>query len=237
MTRRSLFILLLTTLLAATACDRGASRADDEPTSEATAPDEPAVSPDAPTTDTRPAPTQDVDQDKRAQLISIFGGIEQEPPKEALFRIEEDEAKLRALLISIYEDPEVATIRRQRALGLMRYLPSPATKTTYEEVLADEDTTDADRRVALRAYAAAFGVEAQPVLIELLEHPDAYTRAFAAVELGELETPEATEALEARAGVEPEEHVRWRIAKALGKDVSDAPVPPATEDDAKEEVQ
>ena len=164
-----------------------------------------------------------VDEEKKARLVGMLGGYEHVPSKEQLYAVEQDVDALRALLRAIYEDEAVKKGARQRALALMHHSPGEATTSYYEMLLDEERTAPSERRVLVRAYAALRGAEAVEVLSEQLQHEDGQTRAVSAVELGQLATPEAIAALEARAEVEREPHVRRRIGQALGREISDGP--------------
>lgn len=206
-------------LLFVFACDRGAQPRQEQNVTQASS--NPAAPLDG--TSATPAKAGQVDPSNREKILSMLTGFEHVPSAEELYAVEPDRDNLRATLLDIYRDKSAKKGARQRALTLMRHAPGDATLRAYEEILTSSSTPDADRRAAIKAYGACAGEKGEVTLTELLGHSDAHTRAAAAVELGELGTPGAKGALEARAKVESVAHVRVRIGKALGRDIGPAP--------------
>ncbi len=165
-----------------------------------------------------------VDPERRAQIERMLGGFEHTPTSEELYAVESDADVLRATLRSLYEDPAVKKGARQRALVSMQYTPGEATNSFYEELFASADTSNAERRILVIAYANAAGADAEPVLITQLGHDDAATRVQVISALAALGTPSAIQALEARARVESVKHVRKKLGAALGRDIGEQPV-------------
>lgn len=83
----------------------------------------------------------------------------------------------------VTSEPQV----RLRAMAWLQYFPSRASKAVLLEVFHAAQGDIAGRRVAVRALAVAFGVEALPTLRLALQSPNLYLREAAAYALGDVD--------------------------------------------------
>ncbi len=163
-----------------------------------------------------------VNLERRARIERLFSGFEYTPTGEELREVEPDEEALRATLIEIYQDDAVRKDARQRALASLQHVPGEATRAFYEGRLGSQATSDAERRIVIKAYKYAVGADAEPVLIAQLNQDDAFSRLEAIKALGALKTPSAIAALEAHTQVESVKHVRKRLGAILGRDIGES---------------
>jgi hypothetical protein len=149
----------------------------------------------------------------QASISSLFNGYEDTPTKEDLLRLG-DASSVREALIGIAQDPSQPTIRGLRAVSMLAFFPADSTAKALEGAMAGSDLM---RREAVKAYGYAFGEGAAQKLEEMMAHPDPFTRVNCIQALGRIRSPRALAAIDARAKIEPEEHVRKAAGRALSE--------------------
>jgi HEAT repeat protein len=150
----------------------------------------------------------------RSALIGALSGFDQIATKDELDRLGPPPT-LVAALTSIYDDATLEPFVRINALASLSFYPSPQARTVLERALTSPATTDPARRAAVKAYGAAFGTQAVPILDRLLDHPELHTRNTAARTLAAMHDPRAQQALRRRLPDEKEELVRKSIQSGL----------------------
>jgi hypothetical protein len=147
----------------------------------------------------------------QASISSLFNGYEDMPSKEDLLRLGGADS-VREALIGIAQDPSQPTIRRLRAVSMLALFPADSTAEALEGAMEGSDLM---RREAVKAYGYAFGEGAVQKLEAMMAHPDPFTRVNSMQALGRIGSPRALAAIDARAKIEPEEHVRKAAGRAL----------------------
>jgi HEAT repeat protein len=160
------------------------------------------------------AAVKEPDAELRGKIVSAMSGYEHIVTREELVRLGSPE-QLTEALIAIYGDQSVHLVIRTNALASLRFFPSPRAKSEMEKVLMSADTDDTVRRSAIRAYGSGFRDAAVPMLARFLSHPEIHTRDITAKTLGDLQTPEAVDALRRRLPQESEPMVRKSIESRL----------------------
>lgn len=96
-----------------------------------------------------------------------------------------------ALLVEFATQPRPTSVqdqqRRLRALAWLQHLPSPQSRAVLLETWRARESDVPTRRVALRALAAGFGVEALPLVREALTDRNVWIREAAAFAAGDID--------------------------------------------------
>jgi hypothetical protein len=152
------------------------------------------------------------------ELDRVLAGIERAPTAEEIRRFQPGAD---AALITYAGTPGVSRVRRMRAIGALRFVPSANARAFLDQLLADEGKARAGAEVLdVAAALAALVPYGRPVLgVELgyLTHPSADVRQAAATSLGQLRQPDARGAVQARLTIEKDAGVRTALERALAE--------------------
>jgi HEAT repeat protein len=147
----------------------------------------------------------------RSQVEAQLDGIESPPDAISLRALGEG---VSAELIEIAQDAEASRTRRAKALHALGWFPSAATRAVLEGALDGGDPKMARR--AVYALGNGWGDQAVPAIERALADNDVQLRIAAAASLGNIGTPLARSALDARLKVEVEPTVRHTLQASLG---------------------
>jgi HEAT repeat protein len=148
----------------------------------------------------------------RQPVLDQLAGVESAPTAEALQALGDADA-VRDELIALSKDDTLPRSHRLRALHALGWFPSDASRAVLNEAVAGADHHAARKAV----YALGIGWKdgALPELTHALQANDTQLRIAAAKALGEVATPGARQALEARLPAEPSDTVKEQIQKSL----------------------
>ena len=172
-------------------------------------PSEPPMVPPPPAAASAPTSLQQ-------RVEAALAGYERLVTREDLAGLGEPAAVTEAL-VAIYKNPAGDSYIRGRALTSLQFFPGPTSRAVMEEALMAPDTSDVARRTTVKAYGAAFGAEAVPVLSALLSHEDVHTRDAAARTLGTIQGEPARKVLRKRLDHEQSGFVRKTIEAGLAR--------------------
>lgn len=115
--------------------------------------------------------------------------------------------------LSRQAEPQV----RLRAMAWLQHFATPASRAVLRETLNDPKAPVAVQRVALRAYALAFRVEALPLVKDRLQSREMHVREAAAYALGDIDDRRVRAILVDHMEREPELTVRDALMTALAR--------------------
>ncbi|TXD36328.1 HEAT repeat domain-containing protein [Lujinxingia vulgaris] len=196
--------LLLAMALALAACQDSQTRPD-QATASAPVSEEPGQG----------ATGKEEPRNLHAELRALFGGYEYVPTREDLMQVGPAEEVV-PVLLELYRSEKVSPHQQHHALRALQFYPEhPQVARTYEEVIRGEESSDQERRVAVRAYGRAFGDQGLELLGFALAHPDYHTRASAIAALELTGSERSLELLQARLNEEPETELQAEIKRIL----------------------
>ncbi len=123
-------------------------------------------------------------------------------------------SEVSAVLVKIASSPAGQTVIALRATSSLAHFPRPEVSTFLESTLGNPQLGSAHRGKAAIALAAGFGDVKAPVIAPLFASPDESLREDAIRAFRRFVSPSAERFLEARAKVEPAEHLRNEINAA-----------------------
>jgi HEAT repeat protein len=152
------------------------------------------------------------DDPTRQQLLGLLSGYEETASPDSLKALDGD---VPGALRAIASDATLTTTQRARAIHALGWFPSEDTRAFLVAQARGGDAMFA--RKAVYALANGWGDAALDELTVALANPDVQTRMAAAQALGNVGTPSAKLALEARLPLETDPTVKTTIEKQMRK--------------------
>lgn len=151
----------------------------------------------------------DIDQ----RVRDLLSGYEYVPTPADWARVGTPE-EVSAALVRIAAKPEGQTLSAARATSSLAHFPRPEVATFLEKRIADPKAPAALRGKAAIALASGFGDEKAPVIAPLFASSDEALREDAIRAFKRFASPSAERFLDARAKIEPAEHLRIAMSDA-----------------------